>query len=330
MRTLALAAAGLALSCVACAERPAGGLSGAHEVLLADAGGPADAGADAGVGFSDDGGCSCPTWGPAQNAGLLGDPELVELSGLAASWVHPGVLWAHNDSGDTARFFALTETGAARGRFSLPGVAARDFEDVAVGPCPQGSCVYLADFGDNLTVRDDTTLYRVAEPALDADAGLAAVPVSFERFDFAYPSGLHHNAEALVVHPGSGDVYVLTKHGTGIKSRVYRFPQPLNPAGKVTLEFVAELPVPASGDLPLSGADLSPCGGQLLLRMYNRVVELALPRGQSFEAIFTQAPRALPTPIEPQGEAVAWRRDGRAFFTASEGSAQQLHRVDCP
>lgn len=328
MRTLALVALGLALSCAACAERAATQLSAAQEVVVADAGSAADAGADAG--FTDDGGCSCQSWGPAQNAGLLGDPELVELSGLAASWAHPGVMWAHNDSGDTARFFALAEDGAARGRFGLPGVAAKDIEDVAVGPCPQGACVYLADFGDNLTVRDDTTVYRVAEPPLDADAGLSLVPVSFERFDFAYPSGLHHNAETLVVHPVTGDVYVLTKHGAGVKSRVYRFPRPLNAAAKVTLEFVAELPVPASGDLPLSGGDLSPCGNALLLRLYNRVVELKLAAGQPFESIFTQAPRSLPTPIEPQGEAVAWRRDGRAFFTASEGSSQQLHRVDCP
>jgi hypothetical protein len=207
---------------------------------------------------------------------------------------------------------------------------ARDIEDHAVGPCPQGSCLYLADFGDNLTVRDDTAIFRVAEPPLTPDAGTSASPVSFERFDFRYPNNLHHNAETLVVHPVTGEVYVLTKHGTGVKSRVYRFPQPLNAAAPVVLEFVTELPVPASGDLPLTGGDFSPCGNALLLRMYNRVVELRMAAGQGVESVFTAPVRALPTPIEPQGEAITWRRDGKSYFTASEGGGQQLHRVDCP
>jgi hypothetical protein len=36
---------------------------------------------------------------------------LPELSGMAASRRHPGVLWAHNDSGNDAEVFAVRETG---------------------------------------------------------------------------------------------------------------------------------------------------------------------------------------------------------------------------
>ena len=134
----------------------------ATDVTVLDAGNTADAGApDAGPAFIDDGGCSCAAWGASATVGTLGDPELVELSGLAASRVHPGVLYAHNDSGDSARFFAMTLTGAPLGRFSLAGAVAHDIEDIAVGPCPQGSCVYLGDIGDNLTMRSDDTVYRI-------------------------------------------------------------------------------------------------------------------------------------------------------------------------
>jgi hypothetical protein len=332
VRALRWGAPILLAALAACTPRGASQVStGLGDVTVADGGTvEPDAGADGGVTFTEDGGCTCAAWGAPQNAGVLGDPELVELSGLAASWSHPGVLWAHNDSGDTARFFAVTENGTALNRFSLPGVAARDFEDLAVGPCPTGSCVFIGDIGDNLTVRDDTTVYRVAEPPLDADAGFGAVPVTFERFDFAYPNGLHHNAETLLVHPVTGDVYVLTKHGTGTKSRVYKFPQPMVPGTKATLEFVTELPVPSAGDLMLTGGDFSPCGNALLLRMYNRVVELRMQPGQGLESVFTAPVRAVPTAAEGQGEAVTWARDGKSYFTASEGGAQQLHRYDCP
>jgi hypothetical protein len=316
----------------ACTERTSPQLShNLTTITLVDAGTGTDAGTDAGLPvFTDDGGCACGAWGAAANAGMLGDPELIELSGLAASRAHPGVLWAHNDSGDTARFFAVSTSGAGLGRFALPGVVARDIEDIAVGPCPQGSCVYLGDIGDNLTARDDYAVYRVAEPALGGDAGFAEIPVSFERLEFAYPNGVRHNAETLLVHPGAGEVYVLTKHGLGTKSRAYRFPQPLSTTSKVVLEFITELPVPASGDYPLTGGDISPCGNAVLLRLYNRVVELRMAPGQPFESAFTAPVKPLPTAVETQGEAVTWGLDGKSYFTASEGSAQQLHRVECP
>jgi hypothetical protein len=327
---------GLLLWCAtaACSPRSASQLVGGAADVSVGAGN-SDAGSDAGASdagnvFVDDGGCSCGSWGAAQNLGLLGDPELVELSGLAASRKHPGVYWAHNDSGDSARFFAVSSSAAGLGRFSLPGVVARDIEDLAAGPCPSGSCVFLGDIGDNLTSRNDYCVYRVAEPDLEADAGFTAVPVTFEKLDFTYPNNEHHNAETLLVHPTTGDLYVLTKHGVGVKSRVYRFPRPHTPGTSATLEYVTELPVPANGDLQLTGGDISPCGNALLLRMYNRVVELRMQPGQGFESVFTASVRALPTPVENQGEAVAWSLNGKSYLTASEGSGQQLHKVDCP
>ena len=51
--------------------------------------------------------CRCSAWGNPRNVGTIGAP-LVELSGLVASRPPPGVLFAHNDSGDTARFFSLS------------------------------------------------------------------------------------------------------------------------------------------------------------------------------------------------------------------------------
>ena len=213
---------------------------------------------------------------------------------------------------------------------STDGGVARDLEDLAVGPCPQGSCVYLGDIGDNLTVRNDYSVYRVAEPVVDLASDAGTVAVGFEHFDFGYPQGAHYNAETLLVHPVLGDVYVLTKHGVGTRSRVYRFPRPLDPSARVVLEYVGEAPVPAAGDLPLTGGDISPCGNAVLLRMYNRAVLLRVPQGMPFESVFTAPPVAVPVAAEPQGEAITWSADGRGYFTSSEGAAQNLARVACP
>ena len=43
----------------------------------------------------------------AEPEGTVSAGDLIETSGIAASRSQDGILWAHNDSGDTARFFAL-------------------------------------------------------------------------------------------------------------------------------------------------------------------------------------------------------------------------------
>src|SRR5687767_12057876 len=58
-------------------------------------------------------------------------PDLPEGSGIAASRRHPGVLWAHNDSGDPL-IFALNEQGKVTGRVRLNGAEVDDWEDIAV------------------------------------------------------------------------------------------------------------------------------------------------------------------------------------------------------
>jgi len=298
----------LALVLAACSPKPA-------DTFIPELGDAGDAGtsADSGV---DGGACGCTSWGNPRANGPLGDPELLELSGMVASRSHPGVLYAHNDSGDVARFFALDPNGVALGRFLLAGAVARDWEDIALGPCDAGSCVYLGDIGDNNFVRTDYAVYRVPEPALPEDGG--TVSVAFERLAYEYPGGDKHNAESLLAHPVTGQLYIVTKENSG-PSQVYRFPEPIDPNGVNVLNYVATLTVPTNSDGRLTAADVSPCGNAVLLRMYNRLVELRLPEGErTFEAIFSAAPVQVPVASEPQGEAVAYAADGRSYFTSSE------------
>jgi hypothetical protein len=252
------------------------------------------------------------------DVGPVTEPALVELSGLVASRAHPGVLYAHNDSGDTARFFAISTSGAPLGEFTLDGGSAHDWEDIGLGPCPTGTCVFLGDIGDNNTVRTDYAVYRVPEPAVAADAGVGVTPVTWERLPYAYPGGAKHNCESLFVHPVTGRIYLITKELGGNPSHVYRFPEPLTPGVEATLVDVAPLTVPTASDNALTAADVNPCGTAVLLRMYNRMVELRLPDGADFETIFAQTPIEVPHANEPQGESVAYSFDGRAYFSSTE------------
>jgi hypothetical protein len=256
--------------------------------------------------------CGCEQWGNPRNDGLLNDP-LNEVSGLVVSRRFRDVFFAHNDSGDTARFFAVSKTAQLFATYTLDGVTAIDWEDLGIGPCPAGTCVFLGDVGDNTLVRADYAVYRVPEPTT-----LGSGSVTWERLRFGYPGSVKRNSEAIFVHPTTGRIYVITKPDFGV-SEVYRFPEPVSTGALMTLELVATLSIPTATDRPLTGADVNPCGTAVLMRMYNRLVEYRLPAGETnFERIFETTPITVPIANEAQGEAVAYGPDGRTYWTASE------------
>src|SRR6478735_9050544 len=81
--------------------------------------------------------------------------DMDETSGLVASALNPDIYYAHNDSGDTSRFFAMTPDGKLKTTIYFTGdkkekFGVRDCEDIAVGPGPvKGkSYVYIGDIGD--------------------------------------------------------------------------------------------------------------------------------------------------------------------------------------
>ena len=87
---------------------------------------------------------------PPQLVGTISSSWLNETSGIVGSRSLPGTLWVHNDSGDSARFFAIGTTGALQGQFSLQNATATDWEDIAIGPkSGGGNYLYLGDIGDN-------------------------------------------------------------------------------------------------------------------------------------------------------------------------------------
>jgi hypothetical protein len=268
-----------------------------------------------------DSGVTCNTCSAYADPTALGPVEspLVELSGLAASRRHPGIVYAHNDSGDSARFFALDKDSEIVAEVDLKGATAIDWEDMAIGPCPSGSCVYLADIGDNGLSRREYAIYRVAEPETLPGDG-RSVSVDCERFPFVYPDGAH-NAETLLVHPATGRLFVVTKAG-GVPATVYEMPLPLKAYQSTTLVRLTTMSLSYQAGV-ITGGDFHPCANRMLLRTYAAVYELSNPPGAEIESLFSASPIQVPAALEPVGEAVAYAADGRGYFTASEAVAGQ-------
>jgi hypothetical protein len=226
--------------------------------------------------------------------------DLREASGVALSRRTPGLLWSHNDSGQPLLYAVDAATGAVRGRVRVAGATVEDWEDVSMATCPGGSCLYIADIGDNRLARRFVTIYRISEPQpQDAESSRAEV------FTAVYPDG-PHDAEALFV--AADDLYIVTKDAT---TAIYRLPKPLRAGDKMMLERVAGLALKRVTD-----AETSVDGKWVAVRTnqeigFYRPAEIGhgTPRG------ITVSLRALK---EPQGEGVAL--DGQKVYLTGEGS----------
>jgi hypothetical protein len=269
----------------------------------------------------------CDGTATVTDAGTLTSSATTELSGIAASRANPGVWWVHNDSGDSARVFAISDTGSVLATVELDGAPAPDWEDIAVGPSDDGvagsATVYVGDIGDNGRSRSSIAVYRFAEPEVDATTPDATIDVPADRLTLTYPDG-PHDAEALLVDPGTGDLVIVTKDWTlRGHSNVYRAPAGLAAGSSTVLELVAELELPV-GTL-VTAADVSPDASVVALRSYGGIALYPRPAGQPVWAAFDETPCDGPRPMELQGEAIAFSADGASYATIAEGASPTLH-----
>lgn len=237
---------------------------------------------------------------------------LPEASGLAVARGAPDRLWVHNDSGAPV-LHALNSKGEAVGRVTLTGARVDDWEALAVGPCGRGSCLFVADIGDNNATRERITIYRVSEPAQLSGA------VAAEAFHARYPDGAH-DAEALLVAP-DGVLLIVTKGDTG-PIAVYRFPPELQSGTTMTLERLGEALADKPGaDARVTDGAVSADGRWVVLR--TRRTLTFYPADAFLRGQFREAHRSdLSALKEPQGEAVAFGA-GHTVYVAGEGGGRK-------
>jgi hypothetical protein len=265
---------------------------------------------------------ACPACDDPSRAGTLENLELDELSGLAASSQHADVLYGHNDSGDSSRVFALATDGTHLATFDLEDSRNDDWEDIAHAPCDAGHCLWIADIGDNDSVRTEYQIYLMSEPTA-IEAGTHSVPS--ERVTFTYPDGAH-DAEVLLVHPLTGDVTIVTKVEEGPAS-IYALP-PLESAGTLEATRVGEV-TPPDGRSKFTGGSVHPDAKGILLRTNSRLFHWPMAPEQTVAEALAGQGCQLPLAEEVQGEAVAWLPAGEGFVTIGEGLNAPINASNC-
>lgn len=252
-----------------------------------------------------------------RQSGTLAHPRLAESSGAAVTPGRPGALWTVNDGGNPTELHLIDTSGALLTTQPLTGVTNTDWEEVALGPCPGGRCLYVADVGDNSERRTEVAIYRLLEPNLSGTLAGTLPPRSAEVLRFRYPDGAH-DVEAMEVN-AAGDVLLITKGRSG-GVLLFRLPATSWGDAAAVAERVDSLPIVADGGIgrQVTGAGLSPDGTRLMVRTYRDLYPFAVNRDG------TLRPMGRPTACdilgrEPQGEGVDWLDNERLVLTSERG-----------
>lgn len=277
------------------------------------------------------------------------DTRLAEISGLAVSRSQP-IVWVHDDSGNEPNVYALSlgNEGIADGTplaiFRLPGVAVRDWEDMAIGPGPRAGedYIYLGDIGDKNreALGSDIVVYRFAEPRVQiptlmegdpAPALMTTILPEFDTLPANYPEGMVENSDALFVDAAGGrtpDLYIVTS-GNGITTpnRLFRM-STASPTETVAMEFVTSLFGGEAGDPEITAADMSPDGRLIVLRSLHSAAIWTRSGDVSMKEVFAALPCSAPIPADDaqsdEGGAIGFSADSHGYYTTIEGDPAPL------
>lgn len=233
------------------------------------------------------------------------DPEITESSGLV---VEDGLFYTVNDSGDSARIFAVDPaTGDTVGHTTWD---AEPLDDEAIAPAAgpgSGSSgsgdIWVGDTGDNLVDRPSVTITRVPAGPGEHSGAVAS-------YQLVYPDG-PHDAESLLVDPVNGRVLIASKDFIG---GLYAAPLHLH-AGINRMHKVGEVV-----GIATDGA-FFPDGKHIVIRDYDAATFYTYPGLKQVGHV--------ELPEQDQGEGIAVAADGE-IYVSSEGEYSPVLRVELP
>lgn len=262
----------------------------------------------------------------ARLAGVVFDERLDEISGVAASRAHPGVLWMANDGGNPAALYAVSTRGRMLARYRVDGVVNTDWEDLAAFVLDGKRYLLVADTGDNGGLRRTLQLHVFEEPRTLRDGRLKPA----WSIAFRWPDG-PRDCEAVAVDAAAGRVLLVSKK----RRPPELFSLPLRDTGRrqmaTRLARLAGIPQPTAEERAathsrarlkglVTAADLSPDGRRLAVMTYADLAVYARRANEPWARAVRRRPQVHALPWIPQAEAVAWSAQGGGLFATGEFS----------
>lgn len=241
----------------------------------------------------------CGSWGAQEVVTFEGvENPVPQASGLIRG-VDTGTFLTAGDAGTENHLTAFSTDGSVRYTQTLTNATNTDWEDLALGPCPEAvsgtECVYVGDIGDNESTRAYISLWVYARTT-DPEVTAVQCPLQYE-------DGVARDAEGLFVTP-DGVVRVVTKEPD---AKVFRVRELTCDGVPQTMIREAELLL----DDDATGAAASPDGSQVVIRSRSTAY---VWEGSCIEWGATPVELAMPT-NEVKGEAITFAEDGSIVTT---------------
>lgn len=270
-------------------------------------------------------GCAPPSLPFARLAGLVTSGQLGEISGLAASPGHDGVLWAINDGGNPARLYAISRRGRLLARYEVEGIKNRDWEDLASFVLDGRRYLLVADTGDNAGRRRDFALHVFEEPTTLANGKLKPAWTIRAR----WPDG-PRDCEAVAVDAAAGQVLLVSKKR--VPPELFSLPLADPHGAVVEARRIGRLAgVPQVSDAlrhrdpkfaalfsQVTAADIAPDRRSLAVLTYGSVLFYRRSESQNWADATARTPEAHDIPPIPQAEALAWSAGGGGLYATGE------------
>ncbi len=244
------------------------------------------------------------------------DSALAGITGLVATANGYAVV-VKAASNITMKIYLLDADCKRARSLGFPGAGARDPQDIQIG---SDGVFWVADTGDDIAnpTRNKIALWKVTP---DGRGTL---------YRFSYPEGAAHASEAMLLN-GDGTPIFITTATSGVSGLFTPSAAP-DPANTVPLKHVGDFTPQKTGtsnklgpvgQTRVTGAADAPDGKHVAIRTYSDAYEWAVPGGDVVAAVTQSTPRITPLPDEPQGEAIAYSKDGASFLTVSDLTTKQ-------
>ncbi|XP_062595958.1 uncharacterized protein LOC134257347 [Saccostrea cucullata] len=244
--------------------------------------------------------------------------NLSDASGLAASRTFKNVLYTHNDGAGGPNIYAINATsGALIATLRIANATNHDWEDIAVGPCGDSSCIYIADSGNRHSTSANT-IYRVLEPDVMNMNMDQVLPLdSTARYTWS-----EDESQTLMVDP-QGEVYLVGNIYSG-RGMVSHLPKSAwGSPNIVNIDTTQFLPIHTHHHDPVSG-DISMDGSELLIKTKSNIFYWKIDGGDVMNSL-TKTPVEVPYHNAGLGEAICWSADGQNYYTLPEGHNPALY-----
>mgnify|MGYP001820052325 FL=1 len=274
-----------------------------------------------------------------ERTGWLAADELLEASGMQASFSREGDFFVHNDEGEPV-LYAIDQTGADHGSVLIVPAKNKDWEDITSVPVDEGRWLVVGDIGDNKAKRKSIKLYFVEEPK----------PGEFDRYSgrldlkhtisLKYPDG-PRDCESMAFDPVSNQILLLSKRDKPARLYAIDLETALT-EGKAELSFlgaIASLRPPTSRDRfkwggktdfisQPTGFDISSDGSYAVVITYRSLYRFRRKPGEDMISALQRKPDEVVGPPSIQNEAISFSADGKSIYVTTEKRPAAVFRFE--